>query len=139
MGVKVLKLLSCLLIAGSLGVVPTLSATPDGYAMGGGLDALSCPEFLHRMQQLRDNDGFEVNADGAVWAVRYHEYLAGFRHAFNMMTPGVFDIFAPLGDDEYNKALFAMEAYCRDKPTKGLADALYDLLVELQLEAKVSD
>lgn len=115
---------------------PASAATSDGYMMGGGLDALSCPQFLNKMQVLRDANGFTEDADGFVLATPYHQYLSGFRHAFNMMTPEVFDVFAPLGEDPYNSALFAAEAYCRDRPTKGFADALYDLLAKLGTAAK---
>jgi hypothetical protein len=48
----------------------------------------------------------------------------GFETAYNLLKPGVHDIFAPFGPSPSNEVLFGVEAWCRDHPEEAFGDAL---------------
>jgi hypothetical protein len=59
----------------------------------------------------------------------------GFETAFNLKSPGIYDIFAPLSDtgSAAFPALFAIEADCKDHPEKKFANALLTLAAKMEV------
>jgi hypothetical protein len=58
-----------------------------------------------------------------------------FETAFNLKSPGIYDIFAPLSDSGSAAfpALFAIEADCKDHSEKTFANALLTLAAKMEV------
>jgi|GEM_PF-4388077 hypothetical protein len=104
--------------------------TEKGFMVGGGVGAVSCPDFLDAMATARQSGGVTTNA-GANVINPYLQYVVGFQTGYNFAADGVFDVFGSLGKDPAIKVLFAIEPWCAKHPEEHFADALLDLLKTL--------
>ena len=129
------------LVALYLPMMPTSGYAADeqgNYFIAGGAGAMSCPAFLDAMASARQHGGVQ-SASGIHYVRDYAAYVLGFETAFNLKSPGVYDVFAPISDSGSAAfpALFAIEADCKDHPEKKFAHALLSL--DAKMEATLLD
>jgi hypothetical protein len=97
------------------------------FMTGGGVGSVSCPEFLDSMATARQRGG--LSSLGGVTAIApFAMYVAGFQTGYNMGVEGVYDVFAPLGDNANEKVLISVEAWCSKHPEATFDFGLFDLL-----------
>lgn len=105
--------------------------TQGRYMAGGGFGSTTCPQFVDAMARARQAGG--VSSPHGVNAItNFMNYVLGFQTGYNLMSNGVFDIFAKI-DVQHFDALFAIEAWCKDHPAAKFSDgviALADKLAE---------
>jgi hypothetical protein len=96
------------------------------FSGGGGVGAVTCPKFLDIMADARQRGGNQT-PEGAKTYVPFWDFLAGFQTAYNMLAPGVYDVFAPLGQQWSLDGLYAIEAWCAKNPDKDFSVGVIEL------------
>lgn len=97
---------------------PLFAADSSGrYFIGGGVGAVSCPDFVATMERARQE---------GVGTVRFAEetqgftmFILGFQTGYNAYVPDTYDIF-PAPGSEY-PLLSWVENYCRANPLSNFA------------------
>lgn len=115
---------------------PALAATDQGFMTGGGVGSVSCPDFVDAMALARQRGG--IKSPGGVQVVhQFIQYVLGFRTGFNMAWPGVYDAFAPMGNEDVgNKSIVYIESWCANHPASGFDDGIFELLKTLKTNAQ---
>jgi hypothetical protein len=104
----------------------------NGHFQGGaGVGSITCPKFLDAMAYARQRGG-NTTMEGAKVYDPYWEFLAGFQTAFNLLAPGVYDVWAPLGKqdgkrDAIHNGLYVIEAWCVKNPEKEFYEGVIEL------------
>jgi len=119
-----------LLAAVCLMLLPAVAGAADKqgkYLMGAGPGASSCPRFQDAMATARQRGGLDATG-GAQVIEPFITYVLGFQTGYNVAAPGTYDIFAKLHDWD---PLYAIEAWCKDNPTRTFGDGVVALAVKL--------
>lgn len=104
------------------------------YFVGGGVGSLKCIEFLSAMNKFRQKGG-NTSVAGVMEIDAFGSYVYGFQTGFNMESPGVYDILAPLNGD-MNATMDWLESWCQKNPTKRFGMGVVRLAETLRDDAK---
>ena len=103
-----------------------------GFRMGGGVGAVSCPDFLNAMATARKKGGL-TSVAGLREIAPYQYYISGFQTGYNSEADGVYDIFESLGnDDASDRVLSELELWCASHPDQTFAIALLAIAQSLR-------
>lgn len=111
------------------------AATEKGFMTGGGIGSVRCTEFIDAMATARQQGGIE-NPAGVRIIHQFTQYVLGFRTGYNMAKPGVFDIFAPLGEKAGNQALIWIDSWCVRNPSSTFDFGIFELLRLLESKSE---
>ncbi len=114
-------------------IAPSAGAADENgkYVIGGGVGSAKCPEFLNSMATARQKGG--LNSFGGITEIQgYLMYASGFQTGYNLLSKTGADIFADLGKDDTENALYAIEPWCAGNHTSTFGQALVALSEKLE-------
>lgn len=115
----------------------TITAADSGghYTVGGLVGGLTCPQFLNIMATARQDGGLRSVA-GSQDTAGLENYVAGFETGMNSQPNGVADIFASLGPESAEAALYAIEPWCAEHPEEKFGSGVVALARKLKKTAR---
>jgi hypothetical protein len=101
------------------------------FMRGGGTGSVPCTTFTSIIIKAQIAGGFRT-AEGADIINSYVMYVLGFQTGYNLAAEGTYDIFANWGDNPSERALFWVNKWCQENPSKVFGQGVIEMAETLK-------